>query len=63
MKNIKIKVQKIEKFGILRGNFPMPNPNQRWLTLPESRYFDPDPSLYTISKYENLIKDSGSWKD
>jgi len=26
------KGQKIEKFGILKGNFPMPNPNQRWLT-------------------------------
>jgi len=35
--------QKIEKFGIFRGNFP--NPNQRWLTQPEQQKIDPDPSL------------------
>jgi len=28
------KWQKIEKFGIFRGKFPNPNPNQRWLTQP-----------------------------
>jgi len=44
----------MEKFGIFRGNFQNPNPNQRWLTQPcqqkidltrpGSRIFDPGPS-------------------
>jgi len=27
--------EKNEKFGIFRGNFPNPDPNQRWLTHPD----------------------------
>jgi len=33
------------KIDIFRGNFPNPCPNQRWLTQPGSKNFDPDPSL------------------
>jgi len=35
------KERKIENFGILRQIFPMPNPDQRWLTQPEQQKFDP----------------------
>jgi len=38
--------QKIEKVGILRGNFPSPNLNQRWLTRPNPsniKLTGPDP--------------------
>jgi len=45
--------KKIEKFDILRGNFPNSNPNHKWLTNPShkkivptrSKIFEPDPSL------------------
>jgi len=33
----------LKKFWIFKGNFP--NPNQRWLTRPGSKFFDPKPSL------------------
>jgi len=39
------KGKKIEKFDVFRGNFPNSNPNQKWLTPPRSKIFDPDPSL------------------
>jgi len=48
-----IKRGKIEKFDIFRGNFPNPNPNQRWLTQPNPsnknwlKLFDSDnPDLF-----------------
>jgi len=51
---------KIEKFGIFRGNFPNPYPNQRWLTQPDpsnknltrpgSKFFDLDLSLVNSEK-------------
>jgi len=31
--------EKLEKFGIFRGNFP--NPNHKWLTQPEPQKIDP----------------------
>jgi len=45
--------QKIEKFGIFRGNFP--NPIQRWLTWPGSKKFDLDPSLVEIESHLGLL--------
>jgi len=37
--------EKIEKFDIFSRNFPISNPNHKWLTLPGSKNFDPNPSL------------------
>jgi len=33
--------EKIEKFDIFRGNFPISNPNRKWLTRPEPQKIDP----------------------
>jgi len=43
MKFFRPEGQKIEKFGIFRGNFS--NPNQKRPTRPKSKNFDPNPSL------------------
>jgi len=39
--------EKIEEFGIFRLNFP--NPNERWLTLPEQQKIDP-----TLPRYQSF---------
>jgi len=59
--------EKIEKFWIVRENFPNPNPNQRWLTWPNpteqkkmnltqpgSKFFDSDSSLPELSNVNFL---------
>jgi len=55
-----IKGEKIEKFGIFRGIFPNPKSNQRWLTQPGSKNFEPDPSLIKTLISQVLDKNSKS---
>jgi len=47
-----IRREKIEKFGIFRGNFPNLDPNQRWLTQHKRPKFDP---ARTGSKMFDLV--------
>jgi len=38
------------KIWHFRGNFPNPNPKQKWLTWPGSKFFDLDPSLVVVKQ-------------
>jgi len=43
-----------KKIDIFRENFPNSNPNHKWLTRPESKFFDPDPSLCQTLTAKNI---------
>jgi len=50
------KGEKIVKFGMFKGNFPNPNPNQRWLSQPNpTRATKIDPEPYHYKKGLNYI--------
>jgi len=54
-----IQREKIKKFGIFRGNFPSPNPGQKWLTRPDEQKIDLTlfwPGPITTLNISSLIK-------